>query len=50
VPDVAIFATRKKLEPPSFSEGFDELYEVTLDESQRRFDVTPVVDTQHGSG
>ena len=25
VPDVAIFATAKKLVPPSFSEGFDEL-------------------------
>lgn len=50
VPDVAIFATRKKLEPPSYSEGFDELYEVRLDESRRRFDVTPVADAQHGSG
>jgi predicted kinase len=39
VPDVAIFATRKKLEPPSYGEGFERLFEVTLDESSRRFDV-----------
>lgn len=48
VPDVAIFATRKKLEPPSYDEGFDELYEVVLDEGARRFDVKPIVRTQHG--
>ena len=30
VPDVAIFATAKKLVPPSREEGFDELYRVRL--------------------
>jgi hypothetical protein len=39
VPDVAIFTTRKRLEPPSYEEGFDRLYDVTLDEPARRFDV-----------
>jgi predicted kinase len=34
VPDVAIFATAKRLTPPSYSEGFDELFRVRLtDES-----------------
>jgi predicted kinase len=28
VPDIAIFATRKKLVPPSLAEGFDRLYSV----------------------
>ena len=28
VPDVAIFATAKRLVPPSYSEGFDELFRV----------------------
>ena len=28
VPDVAIFATKKRLTPPSMDEGFDELYSV----------------------
>ena len=31
VPDVAIFATAKKLEIPSYDEGFDELYLVKND-------------------
>jgi predicted kinase len=30
VPDVAIYATAKKLVPPSYSEGFDELFGVRL--------------------
>ena len=42
VPDVAIFTTRKRLELPSYDEGFDELFIVTLDESAGSFDVTPV--------
>ena len=33
VPDVAIFATAKKLTPPSTAEGFDELFRVRLDDS-----------------
>ena len=30
VPDVAIYATSKKLTPPSYAEGFDTLYEVRI--------------------
>ena len=30
VPDVAIYATAKKLVPPSYSEGFDELFRMRL--------------------
>ena len=30
VPDVAVFATAKRLVPPSRNEGFDELYRVRL--------------------
>lgn len=43
VPDVAIFAVRKRLEPPSYDEGFDELFAVTLLEDERRFEVVPWV-------
>jgi predicted kinase len=43
VPDVAIFAVRKRLQPPTRDEGFDELFEVKLLEDQRRFDVIPRV-------
>jgi predicted kinase len=43
VPDVAIFAVRKRLEPPSRDEGFDELFEVRLLEGERRFEVVPRV-------
>ena len=41
VPDVAIFAIRKRLEPPSLGEGFDRLFSVTLDEGKRSFEVVP---------
>jgi predicted kinase len=43
VPDVAIFTTRKRLELPSYSEGFDRLFLVTLDESSHSFLITPVL-------
>ena len=43
VPDVAIFAMRKRLEPPTRAEGFDELFDVTLLEDERRFEVVPRV-------
>ena len=46
VPDVAIFTTRKKLEPPTYAEGFARLFEVTLDEQARRFDVRPIPPAQ----
>jgi predicted kinase len=42
VPAVAIFTTRKRLEPPSLAEGFDRLFRVTMNEAARRFDVVPV--------
>lgn len=41
VPDVAIFAIRKRLEPPSMGEGFDRLFRVALDEQKRSFEVMP---------
>ena len=43
VPDVAIFTTRTRLELPSYAEGFDRLYVVTLDEKNRSSIVTPLV-------
>jgi predicted kinase len=43
VPDVAIFTTRKRLELPSYSEGFDRLFVVTPDEPAHSFVATPVV-------
>jgi predicted kinase len=39
VPDVAIFTTRKRLEPPSHEEGFDRLYLVVLNEAERSFEL-----------
>jgi len=30
VPDVAIYATRKRLEPPTYAEGYDRLYAVRI--------------------
>jgi predicted kinase len=33
VPDVALHVTARKLEPPAHDEGFDELYDVRLDEA-----------------
>lgn len=39
VPDAAIFAIRKQLEPPSPAEGFDRLFTVRLNEKMRTFDV-----------
>jgi predicted kinase len=42
VPDVAVFATRKRLEAPTFAEGFDRLFSVRLDDAQHRFDVVPM--------
>jgi predicted kinase len=39
VPAVAIFATRKRLEVPTYEEGFDRLYTVSVNEDARSFDV-----------
>ena len=33
VPDIAIFATRKRLVAPSYEEGFDRLYNVTANDN-----------------
>jgi predicted kinase len=43
VPDVAIFTTRKRLEPPDYGEGFDRLFIVTVDEEARSFEVSAMV-------
>jgi predicted kinase len=42
VPDVAIFTARKRFEPPTLGEGFDRLYEVTLREEERTFEVRAI--------
>ena len=42
VPDVAIFTTRKRLEPPTLAEGFDRLYAVKMNEPEQRFDVQAI--------
>jgi predicted kinase len=39
VPDVAIFAARKRLEQPTYAEGFDHLYAVTVIEETHAFDI-----------
>jgi predicted kinase len=41
VPDVAIFAARKRFELPRLDEGFDRLFIVDLDEQEGRFVVRP---------
>ena len=41
VPAVAIFTARKRLEPPTFEEGFDDLYTVAVKEETRSFEVRP---------
>lgn len=40
IPVPALYGTRKKLQPPSYSEGFDELFIVTASES--KFSVRPL--------
>jgi predicted kinase len=44
VPDVAIFTTAKRLEPPNLSEGFDQLFRVTLT-PERLLSVTEVTES-----
>jgi predicted kinase len=39
VPAVAVFATRKRLERPTYGEGFDRLYTVIVNEAERSFEV-----------
>jgi predicted kinase len=40
VPAVAIFTTRKHLEPPALAEGFDRLFIVRMVEGTQTFDVS----------
>ena len=42
VPDVAIFTARKRLEPPSRAEGFDQLYTVHLRDLENRLEIVPL--------
>jgi len=42
VPDVAIFTARKRLEPPTMTEGFDRLFSVRMNETDGTFDVKPM--------
>jgi len=42
VPDVAIFTARKRLEPPTMTEGFDRLFSVRMNEADGTFDVKPM--------
>jgi predicted kinase len=42
VPDIAIFTARKRFEMPTSSEGFDRLFEVRVNEQERRFEVVPL--------
>lgn len=43
VPEVGVFATAKRLSPPTRAEGFDELYEVAFD-GAGGFTVTPLAE------
>lgn len=40
IPDVAIFAARKRMEAPERSEGFDRLYRVRMNEAEHSFEVS----------
>jgi len=39
VPDVAVFVAKKRLEPPTYAEGFDHLFTVIVNEQTRAFEV-----------
>lgn len=41
VPDVALYAIRTRLQPPTPEEGFDRLFTVRLDEPTGEFEVVP---------
>jgi len=47
VPDVAIFATRKRLQPPTYAEGFDELNSVRI-VPDGAFEVQPLQESEVG--
>ena len=42
VPEVALYVTRRRLEPPTLAEGFDALFAVHL-EDDGAFEVTPIL-------
>jgi predicted kinase len=44
VPNVAIFTTAKRLEPPKLSEGFDQLFRVTFS-AERLLSVTEITES-----
>jgi predicted kinase len=46
VPDVAIFATNKRLCPPSYEEGFDQIYVVTINPEEQC--IITFEDNSHG--
>lgn len=49
VPDVALFATAKRLAPPTHAEGFDRLYRVRI-AADGTFDVRPLPDERAPAG
>lgn len=49
VPDVALYATAKKLTPPTYAEGFDQLYTVRIGEGSG-FDVRAMPDERAPAG
>ncbi len=49
VPDVAIFATKKRLQPPTYAEGFDELYTVRIG-PDGAFEVQPLRESEVADG
>jgi predicted kinase len=49
VPDVAIFATKKRLQPPSRAEGFDDLYTVRVGPGGE-FTVQSLIKSETGDG
>jgi predicted kinase len=49
VPDAAIFATRKRLQPPTYAEGFDELYRVRIG-PEGVFEIQPIEQSEAADG
>jgi predicted kinase len=47
VPDVALYTTGRKLELPTYTEGFDQLYYVELNPEQQGFIISEWQEDQH---
>jgi predicted kinase len=47
IPNTAIISTYRKMEMPSFSEGFDEIFLVTTQDEYDDFDVEPYLEDVH---